>query len=634
MKPIIISTILLIALFTISNQGNCTPSSKVTIRNLPLFTGNEVNSAPNSVPISPPQLNPPSTDDYIGEVDTVGFTWSDMQYLGTCGQMIFSDTSSEIHVSWIKMLSIGNSQTQLYGNGYIPGYGWVHGNEGVNVTGDFYKISSYSVDALRDVFFYAFTWEGEQFLGDTSASWFTAGPFMYPPPPIRLPFIDDQGTFAPNVAGDCDFSHYHLINYAHGYTGEHSVINRLFYCRENTPQFLVNFITTCSANIAGSRHSHRAAIVYSNPITTLAGDTNQCNNNLNLVISEDGVTWDFEHPINVTNFMLPDSSLLPDTMDANKDTLRVYTDASVIFDENDNVHVAFTTMGYYAFQGLVSVNNSQIWHWSEETGYYSLVADGWFDRNTPSVNSCGAWQRYVQRPYFVIDPMNNNLFIVYQRYDTADVAASGYPAGEIMVSRSTSGGTYWSVGTDVSNTHAPGGEAGGCWSERDISCNKTIINNSLYLSFVTDKDAGCVNYGEGSWTLNSVMCQRIPIDQIPTAPLMPVYPLHCDSTGMPPSLAVEIAGNEKVPSTFHLSQNYPNPFNSITMIDFDLNRTDHLTLKVFNILGQEVATLVNGNLTAGTYRVPIDASNLSSGIYFYKLTSSLQSEARKMVVLK
>ncbi len=92
--------------------------------------------------------------------------------------------------------------------------------------------------------------------------------------------------------------------------------------------------------------------------------------------------------------------------------------------------------------------------------------------------------------------------------------------------------------------------------------------------------------------------------------------------------------NQTHPSQFYLYPNYPNPFNPVTTITFDLNRTDHVTLKIYNTLGREIATLVDATLTLGTYKVPFTADNLSSGIYFYTLKSTTHTQTRKMVLLK
>ena len=90
----------------------------------------------------------------------------------------------------------------------------------------------------------------------------------------------------------------------------------------------------------------------------------------------------------------------------------------------------------------------------------------------------------------------------------------------------------------------------------------------------------------------------------------------------------------QTPNSFILSQNYPNPFNPSTVIRFQLSVVGKVTLKVYDILGKEVATLVNGVKNAGNYSVEFNASNLTSGVYFYKLESNGFSEVKKMMLIK
>jgi len=90
----------------------------------------------------------------------------------------------------------------------------------------------------------------------------------------------------------------------------------------------------------------------------------------------------------------------------------------------------------------------------------------------------------------------------------------------------------------------------------------------------------------------------------------------------------------RVPNGFQLQQNYPNPFNPSTEISYTITKAGNVTLKVYNMLGQDVATLVNGYQAANTYKVNFNASGLSSGVYLYKLSSGSNETIKKMVLMK
>jgi hypothetical protein len=89
-----------------------------------------------------------------------------------------------------------------------------------------------------------------------------------------------------------------------------------------------------------------------------------------------------------------------------------------------------------------------------------------------------------------------------------------------------------------------------------------------------------------------------------------------------------------VPQQFQLKQNYPNPFNPSTVISYSIPKAGYVSLKIFNVLGQEVATLVDGFQTAHNYSVQFDASELASGVYIYSIKFDNQSLTRKMVLMK
>ncbi|HMQ70466.1 MAG TPA: T9SS type A sorting domain-containing protein, partial [Ignavibacteria bacterium] len=92
--------------------------------------------------------------------------------------------------------------------------------------------------------------------------------------------------------------------------------------------------------------------------------------------------------------------------------------------------------------------------------------------------------------------------------------------------------------------------------------------------------------------------------------------------------------NIGTPSTYSLSQNYPNPFNPSTTINFDLPNDGNVSLKLYDMSGKEVATLVNGVRAAGYYSVNFNASQLTSGVYFYTISSDNFTATKKMLLVK
>ena len=85
---------------------------------------------------------------------------------------------------------------------------------------------------------------------------------------------------------------------------------------------------------------------------------------------------------------------------------------------------------------------------------------------------------------------------------------------------------------------------------------------------------------------------------------------------------------------FSLYQNYPNPFNPSTTIKYSIPKQSYATLKVFDVLGREVATLADGEHAQGNYKLEFNASNLTSGIYFYRIEAGSFVDIKKMILLR
>jgi hypothetical protein len=106
-----------------------------------------------------------------------------------------------------------------------------------------------------------------------------------------------------------------------------------------------------------------------------------------------------------------------------------------------------------------------------------------------------------------------------------------------------------------------------------------------------------------------------------------LHPSSDEPAGIQPTSTI-------VPAAFNLYQNFPNPFNPSTSIRFDINTSGNVSLKVFNVLGREIAVLADEYLRAGIYARVFTASNLSSGVYFYTLRASEFEKTLRMVVVR
>lgn len=96
----------------------------------------------------------------------------------------------------------------------------------------------------------------------------------------------------------------------------------------------------------------------------------------------------------------------------------------------------------------------------------------------------------------------------------------------------------------------------------------------------------------------------------------------------------DVKDNNTLPVSFQLYQNYPNPFNPSTIIKYDLPEESNVVLKIYNLLGQSVATIVNTNQKAGTYEYKWDAGRFSSGFYIYRIETKNNVMTKKMLLLK
>jgi len=241
---------------------------------------------------------------------------------------------------------------------------------------------------------------------------------------------------------------------------------------------------------------------------------------------------------------------------------------------------------------------------------------------------------------------NNRIFRSIDRgynWEAFNMAYQGYPAGWIAFSSSTFGVAISNPNGWVSIT-TDGGEN---WAIIDTVSNfiPWAVRNAMgYTNFfiAVGEDAAGTNGKSYStnesgilWTALSAPSQSILLD-------ISVTPEKAWTVGYngtilrldPIPTLIEEEFLSSVPSDYRLSQNYPNPFNPSTKIKYSIPQSSTVLIKVFDILGNEIKTLVNEEKQAATYEITWSAENLPSGVYFYQLKAGDFIQTRKMILMK
>ncbi|MCZ7604053.1 MAG: endonuclease [Melioribacteraceae bacterium] len=167
------------------------------------------------------------------------------------------------------------------------------------------------------------------------------------------------------------------------------------------------------------------------------------------------------------------------------------------------------------------------------------------------------------------------------------------------------------------------------WQCSGSGANLTFTSNGEQITVRIDADTDICGAEEPTWPVDllGVVGQFDPSS--PYSEGYQVLPRSLDDFLTPTSVE-----GEEIPLTYGLEQNYPNPFNPSTTIKFSIPEQGLVTLKVYNLLGEEVITLINNQLEAAYHEVKFDASQLGSGVYFYRITSGDFVSTKKMLLIK
>jgi len=158
----------------------------------------------------------------------------------------------------------------------------------------------------------------------------------------------------------------------------------------------------------------------------------------------------------------------------------------------------------------------------------------------------------------------------------------------------------------------------------DVKINP-VNGMRIPLDFYFHDNDGSGWEGNLAWSPNNT-------DQAGKDPMEWAYTWIGDTTHV--ATAVEKSEKTLAVNSYSLAQNYPNPFNPSTIITYQMLRSGHVSIKVYNALGQEVATLVDEEKPAGSYQVEFNTVNLSSGVYFYKMRSGEFTDSKKLNLMK
>jgi hypothetical protein len=521
----------------------------------------------------------------------VGTTYYDYQTNGSSGNRIVKDAFGGIHIDWMNGINSWSGNRWVYYNfrDESGAWSWTHtGKQVSKVQGSGYcQLSTFSdgraapayhsvpnllyvvvgIDALR-----GFGEFDELDAPECPCDSYQVWPYetIDRSGRIHLAFAENSGTATPQ--GLC-------------YTRSEDEGNTW------SEPALADTLMDISQVLTSSRVSDKVCLAFTHPRTLV--DPNQVNNDMCYYESLDGLTWNFNGGmVNVTNY-------------ETDDTLRAYTDCDAVYDYNDNLHLLWNTPGYWEGVGADDAK-CMLYHWSEATGL-TLVANAWWE------STAGAWNRSISKMSLGVDE-DNNIYALWTQFTNDDNSVAGYSNGELYVCGSRDGGAHWSPRRNVTNSPTPD-----CWpQECDSDHWSTLaetVDDSLYIVYINDKDAGGIPQTEGQNVQNNVMYLAVDTLVVWTA------------TGVEEEEA-------SLPAAFGLKQNYPNPFNASTTIDYVTLTSGQVQLAVYNLRGEKVEVLVNEVMPAGEHTVTWDASNVATGVYYYKLSSSEGTITKRALLLK
>ncbi len=307
-----------------------------------------------------------------------------------------------------------------------------------------------------------------------------------------------------------------------------------------------------------------------------------------------------------------ESQLIVDIIKDKENNFWVAGELNLIKIDGSTWEVVLNESAIGNYQSLVVDNNNHIWIGDfNHAGFNGILWE--YDGAKWEYNKLNDYPDLISSfPYALAIDSNNIVWM----------GTGGTPGGRLAKIENNKWQTFTSFNSDF-----PGG-----------GINSILIEDSVKW---IGSSKGLISFNGKEWKVFNKGNSALPDDW--------VYTLAIDKYGnkwigtISGGLAVYkengiVTSNQEPafskPSEFHLFQNFPNPFNPATTIQFSVPEKDYVTIKVFDIMGREVTTLVNEYKASGEYKVEFNASDLPSGIYFYKLQSGDFISSRKLILLK
>ena len=295
-------------------------------------------------------------------------------------------------------------------------------------------------------------------------------------------------------------------------------------------------------------------------------------------------------------------------------------------DDNDGDGVAdsteqwpYNSSGHYYFYNPDPVDNPSNWSMNILSDYDSTNNAEWDLSETPPISD--PW--YYMYPEITLSAEDESQVLWY-----AGVKASSYTAED------TTTGDFFPTDTDIFMRKSS--DLGKTWTELE---NVTKTPGSIYPNKELEASPHLATYGTDSQV--GVFYQMADFNTTTCLGCGPGWEdymqrlyvgIYTNESGSGGTVSLDDSGT--ILKSFNLNQNYPNPFNPNTLITYDIEISGNVTLELFDIRGAKIKTLINDHQVAGAHSFSFDGANLSSGMYFYSLTSNGMNQTRKLLLMK